>query len=154
MDYRLLFTQRALNDLAEIIGHIAEEDDDAASRFGNACSTMWTCSLVFPAWEALFENARAFASCSIARFWSTTKSVKISVSWKCFTSVTDHASRQDSSGSDAAWSGSNDFPHPPFLAPYSGLRVISHPGASAPLFQPYTGTKRSTGQRAANRTNT
>ena len=35
MDYRLLFTQRALNDLAEIIGHIAE-DDDAASRFGNA----------------------------------------------------------------------------------------------------------------------
>ena len=36
MDYRLLFTQRALNDLAEIIGHIAEEDDDAASRFGNA----------------------------------------------------------------------------------------------------------------------
>jgi plasmid stabilization system protein ParE len=25
--------QRALNDLAEIIGHIAEEDDDAASRF-------------------------------------------------------------------------------------------------------------------------
>ena len=36
MDYRLLFTQRALNDLAEIIGHIAEEDDEAASRFGNA----------------------------------------------------------------------------------------------------------------------
>jgi len=36
VDYRLLFTQRALNDLAEIIGHIAEEDDDAASRFGNA----------------------------------------------------------------------------------------------------------------------
>jgi plasmid stabilization system protein ParE len=36
MDYRLLFTQRALNDLAEIIGHIAEDDDDAASRFGNA----------------------------------------------------------------------------------------------------------------------
>jgi plasmid stabilization system protein ParE len=36
VDYRLLFTQRALNDLAEIIGHIAEEDDEAASRFGNA----------------------------------------------------------------------------------------------------------------------
>jgi hypothetical protein len=34
--YRLLFTQRALTDFAEIIGHIAEEDDDAASRFGNA----------------------------------------------------------------------------------------------------------------------
>ena len=36
MDYRLLITQRALNDLAEIIGHIAEEDAEAASRFGNS----------------------------------------------------------------------------------------------------------------------
>jgi plasmid stabilization system protein ParE len=36
MDCRLFFTQRALNDLARIIGHIAEDDDDAASRFGNA----------------------------------------------------------------------------------------------------------------------
>jgi plasmid stabilization system protein ParE len=36
VDYRLLFTQRALNDLAEIIGHIAEDDGDAASRFGNS----------------------------------------------------------------------------------------------------------------------
>ena len=36
MDYRLLFTQRALNDLAEIIGHIAEDDDEAASRFAKS----------------------------------------------------------------------------------------------------------------------
>ena len=36
MDYRLLYTQRALNDLAEIIGHIAEDDADAASRFGGS----------------------------------------------------------------------------------------------------------------------
>jgi plasmid stabilization system protein ParE len=36
VDYRLLFTQRALNDLAEIVGHIAEDDSEAASRFGNA----------------------------------------------------------------------------------------------------------------------
>jgi plasmid stabilization system protein ParE len=36
VDYRLLFTQIALDDLAEIIGHIAKEDDDVASRFGNA----------------------------------------------------------------------------------------------------------------------
>jgi plasmid stabilization system protein ParE len=35
VDYRLLITQRALDDLAEIIGHIAEDDSDAASRFGN-----------------------------------------------------------------------------------------------------------------------
>jgi len=36
VDYRLLYTQRALNDLAEIIGHIAEDDADAASRFGSS----------------------------------------------------------------------------------------------------------------------
>ena len=34
--YRLLFTQRALNDLAEIVGYIAKDDDEAASRFGTA----------------------------------------------------------------------------------------------------------------------
>ena len=34
--YRLLFTQKALKDLAEIIDHIAEEDDEAASRFGKS----------------------------------------------------------------------------------------------------------------------
>ncbi len=36
MDSRLLFTQRALNDLAEIVGHIAEDDAVAAERFGNS----------------------------------------------------------------------------------------------------------------------
>jgi plasmid stabilization system protein ParE len=36
LDYRLLFTQRALSDLSEIVGHIAQDDDDAASRFGVA----------------------------------------------------------------------------------------------------------------------
>ena len=36
MDYRLLFTQRALTDLAEIIDHIAWDDDQTASHFGGA----------------------------------------------------------------------------------------------------------------------
>ena len=36
MDYRLLFTQRALSDLAGIVGHIAEDDAEVASRFGEA----------------------------------------------------------------------------------------------------------------------
>ena len=36
MDYRLLYTQRALNDLAEIIGHIAQDDAEAASLFGSS----------------------------------------------------------------------------------------------------------------------
>lgn len=36
MDYRLLYTQRALSDLAAIIGSIAEDDAEAALRFGNS----------------------------------------------------------------------------------------------------------------------
>lgn len=36
MDYRLLYTQRTLNDLAEIISHIADDDAEAASRFANS----------------------------------------------------------------------------------------------------------------------
>ena len=36
MDYRILFTQESLNDLAEIIGHIAEDDSQAAMRFGSS----------------------------------------------------------------------------------------------------------------------
>ncbi|HET7106767.1 MAG TPA: type II toxin-antitoxin system RelE/ParE family toxin [Candidatus Acidoferrum sp.] len=36
MDYRPLFTQRALADLADLISHIAEDDAEAASRFGSS----------------------------------------------------------------------------------------------------------------------
>jgi plasmid stabilization system protein ParE len=36
VDYRLLYTQKALNDLAEILGRIAEDDAKAASRFGSS----------------------------------------------------------------------------------------------------------------------
>lgn len=36
MDYRLVYTKKALNDLAEIIVHVAEDDAQAASHFGNA----------------------------------------------------------------------------------------------------------------------
>lgn len=36
MDYHLFYTQKALNDLAEVIGHIAEDDAAAASRFGSS----------------------------------------------------------------------------------------------------------------------
>lgn len=35
-DYSLLYTQRALGDLAEIIGYIAEDDPTAASHFGQS----------------------------------------------------------------------------------------------------------------------
>jgi plasmid stabilization system protein ParE len=36
VDYRIFFTQKALTDLAALIGHIAEDDAEAASRFGKA----------------------------------------------------------------------------------------------------------------------
>ena len=36
MDYRLLYSQRSLNDLEEILGYIAEDDAEAASRFGTS----------------------------------------------------------------------------------------------------------------------
>jgi toxin ParE1/3/4 len=34
VDYRVFYTQKALNDLADIVSRIAEDDDEAASRFG------------------------------------------------------------------------------------------------------------------------
>jgi plasmid stabilization system protein ParE len=36
VDYRLLYSQKSLNDLDEILGHIAEDDAEAASRFGTS----------------------------------------------------------------------------------------------------------------------
>jgi plasmid stabilization system protein ParE len=36
VDYRRLFTQKALDDLAEIIRYAAEDDAEAAVRFGTA----------------------------------------------------------------------------------------------------------------------
>lgn len=36
MDYRVLFSQKALNDLSEIVGYVAWDDAEAASRFGDA----------------------------------------------------------------------------------------------------------------------
>jgi plasmid stabilization system protein ParE len=36
VDYRILFTQEALKDLSEIIGYIAEDDEEAAARFGSS----------------------------------------------------------------------------------------------------------------------
>ena len=34
--YRLLFTQKALDDLANIVGYIAADDEESASRFAAA----------------------------------------------------------------------------------------------------------------------
>jgi len=43
VDYQLLFTQRALKDLAEIIGNIAEDDAEAAWRLAMLCLSAWIC---------------------------------------------------------------------------------------------------------------
>jgi hypothetical protein len=43
VDYRILFTQRALADFAEIIGYIAEDDDEAVFVLAVPCSIMWNC---------------------------------------------------------------------------------------------------------------
>jgi toxin ParE1/3/4 len=36
MDYRLRYAQRALTDLAEIVGYIADDDPEAALHFGSS----------------------------------------------------------------------------------------------------------------------
>jgi toxin ParE1/3/4 len=36
VDFRLLYSQRALSDLEEIVGYIAEDDADSAARFGDS----------------------------------------------------------------------------------------------------------------------
>jgi plasmid stabilization system protein ParE len=36
VDFRLLYAQRALNDLAEIVAHIGEDDAEAAANFGES----------------------------------------------------------------------------------------------------------------------
>jgi plasmid stabilization system protein ParE len=36
VDYHILFTERALSDLAEIIGFVAEDDAEAAMQFATA----------------------------------------------------------------------------------------------------------------------
>src|SRR5690349_8523434 len=58
VDYRLLYTQRSLGDLADIIGHIAEDDPEAASRFGNSLLDHIELPLAFHVWVVAFESAR------------------------------------------------------------------------------------------------
>ena len=36
MDYRLTYTQKALNELAEIVSYIAEDNPEAAAHFGRS----------------------------------------------------------------------------------------------------------------------
>ncbi len=58
MDYRLRYTQKALNDLDEIIGRIAEDDAEAASRFGGSLLDHTELLARFPRMGALIRRRR------------------------------------------------------------------------------------------------
>jgi plasmid stabilization system protein ParE len=58
VDYRLLYTQKALNDLAEIVGHIAEGDAEAASLFGSSLLDHIDLLARFPRMGALIRKRR------------------------------------------------------------------------------------------------
>ena len=77
MDYRLLYTQRALNDLAEIVGHLAKDDPEAAARFGAGLLDHLDLLARFPRMGALSEEGRRCASWPTAPFWFTIRSTKI-----------------------------------------------------------------------------
>ena len=58
MDYTLHYTKKALNDLDEIIGRIAEDDDEAASRFGGSLLDHVDLLARFPRMGALIRKRR------------------------------------------------------------------------------------------------
>jgi plasmid stabilization system protein ParE len=59
VDYSLLYTKKALNDLDEIIGRIAEDDHEAASRFGGSLLDHIDLLARFPRMGALVRKRRS-----------------------------------------------------------------------------------------------
>jgi hypothetical protein len=91
-----LLTQRALNDLADIVGNIAEDDDQAASVSAPPCSITPICSSVSPEWVPSPANALLCGDWCTPLYWSTTRSMRLRAWWKFCTSGTDRASRRNS----------------------------------------------------------
>jgi plasmid stabilization system protein ParE len=58
VDYKLRYTKKALNDLDEIIGRIAEDDDEAAARFGGSLLDHIDLLARFPRMGALIRKRR------------------------------------------------------------------------------------------------
>jgi plasmid stabilization system protein ParE len=58
VDYRLFYSQKALNDLAEIVGHIAEDDGQAASRFASSLLDHIDLLTRFPRMGAVIRKRR------------------------------------------------------------------------------------------------
>jgi plasmid stabilization system protein ParE len=95
VDYDLFFTQRALNDLAEIIGHIADDDADAATRFGNSLLDHLDLLPRFPRMGGIIRKRSQVRKLVIARFWFTTQSRNTSAESRSSTSGMDRGSPQD-----------------------------------------------------------
>ena len=89
MDYHLLYTQRALNDLAEIIGHIADDDAEAASRFAKPLLDHLDLLTRFPRMGNIIRKRLRVRNCSIVRFLFTTRSMKLRGRSRFFTAATD-----------------------------------------------------------------
>jgi len=58
VDYTLRYTKKALNDLDEIIGRIARDDEEAASRFGGSLLDHIELLARFPRMGALIRKRR------------------------------------------------------------------------------------------------
>jgi plasmid stabilization system protein ParE len=96
VDYRLCFTQRALKDLAEIIGHIAEDDVEAAARFGNSLVEHVDLLRQFPRMAGTIRGRSWVRKLVLARYWFTTKPT-ITGGWSKFsTSAMDSANHRGS----------------------------------------------------------
>lgn len=94
MDYRLVYTQKALNDLAEIVGHIAEDDAQVASRFGSSLISHVELLTDFPAWVAWFGSGLPSAKSYTVHTSSITASTMPNAKSKFSTSATGRGNRQ------------------------------------------------------------
>ena len=120
MDYRLLFRQRALSDLSEIVGHIAQDDEEFASRFAGALLDHVDLLCRFPQWGTPLAKGWGCVSWSTPRFSSTTKSMRRSVWLRSFTSATGRESQPQicpSRRQQAEWAG---IRQPPKRSHYGG----------------------------------
>ena len=94
MDYHLIFTQRALTDLAEIIGHLPGTIVSLLPALAVHCWTTWIYYAGTHESGAQSANGRSCGSWYTARFWLTTKSTNKSSWWRSFTSGMARGSHQ------------------------------------------------------------
>jgi len=96
VDYRLLFTQRALSDLSGIVGRIAQDDGEAATRFGQALLDHVDLLGRFPHMGNTIRKRTQVRKLIHSRFSFTTESMRRSDWSRSSTFATDRADRQNS----------------------------------------------------------